>query len=88
MAANMSRNVTNINEITKLMDECKAMGIKTLGPDVNESRQKFSVNRQGAIRFGLAAIKGMGTAAAEAIIDEREKNGPYKDIFDWCSVST
>ena len=82
MAANMSRNVTNINEITKLMDECKAMGIKTLGPDVNESRQKFSVNRQGAIRFGLAAIKGMGTAAAEAIIDEREKNGPYKDIFD------
>ena len=82
MAANMSRNVTNINEITKLMDECKAMGIKTLGPDVNESRQKFSVNKQGAIRFGLAAIKGMGTAAAEAIIDEREKNGPYKDIFD------
>ena len=46
MAANMSRNVTNINEITKLMDECKAMGIKTLGPDVNESRQKFSVNKQ------------------------------------------
>ena len=82
MAANMSRNVTNINEITKLMDECKVMGIKTLGPDVNESRQKFSVNKQGAIRFGLAAIKGMGTAAAEAIIDEREKNGPYKDIFD------
>ena len=82
MAANMSRNVTNINEITKLMDECKAMGIKTLGPDVNESRQKFSVNKQGAIRFGLAAIKGMGTAAAEAIIEEREKNGPYKDVFD------
>ena len=82
MAANMSRNVTNINEITKLMDECKSMGIKTLGPDVNESRQKFSVNKQGAIRFGLAAIKGMGTAAAEAIIAEREANGPYKDIFD------
>ena len=82
MAANMSRNVTNINEITKLMDECKSMGIKTLGPDVNESRQKFSVNKQGAIRFGLAAIKGMGAAAAEAIIAEREANGPYKDIFD------
>ena len=64
------------------MDECKAMGIKTLGPDVNESRQKFSVNKQGAIRFGLAAIKGMGSAAAEAIISEREKNGPYKDVFD------
>ena len=64
------------------MDECKAMGIKTLGPDVNESRQKFSVNKQGAIRFGLAAIKGMGSAAAEAIITEREQNGPYKDVFD------
>ncbi len=82
MAANMSRNFTNITEITKLMDECKAMGIKTLGPDVNESRQKFSVNKQGAIRFGLAAIKGMGSAAAEAIIEEREKNGPYKSVFD------
>ena len=82
MAANMSRNFTNINEITKLMDECKSMSIETLGPDVNESRQKFSVNKSGAIRFGLAAIKGMGTSAAEAIINEREKNGPYKDIFD------
>ncbi len=82
MAATMSRNYTNITEITKLMDECKAMGIRTLGPDVNESRQKFSVNKQGAIRFGLAAIKGMGSAAAEAIITEREQNGPYKDIFD------
>ena len=82
MAANMSRNLANINEITKLMDECKSMGIETLGPDVNESRNKFSVNHDGAIRFGLAAIKGMGTAAAESLISEREKNGPYKDIFD------
>jgi len=82
MAANMSRNYTNISEITKLMDECKSMGIETLGPDVNESRQKFSVNKDGAIRFGLAAIKGMGASAAEAIISEREKNGPFKDIFD------
>ncbi len=82
MAANMSRNLANITEITKLMDECRAMGIQTLGPDVNESRNKFSVNSHGAIRFGLAAIKGMGTAAAEALISEREKNGPYKDIFD------
>ena len=62
MAANMSRNLANITEITKLMDECKAMGIETLGPDVNESRNKFSVNKGGAIRFGLAAIKGMGAA--------------------------
>ncbi len=82
MAAVMSRNLENITEVTKFMDECRAMGIKTLGPDVNESRLKFSVNAQGAIRFGLAAIKGMGNAAASAIIDEREKNGPYKSIFD------
>ncbi len=82
MAANMSRNLANITEITKLMDECKAMKIKTLGPDINESYNKFSVNKDGAIRFGLAAIKGMGAAAAESIIMEREKNGPYKDIFD------
>ena len=82
MAANMSRNLANITEITKLMDECKSMGIETLGPDVNESWNKFSVNKDGAIRFGLAAIKGMGTGAAEALISEREKNGPYKDIFD------
>ena len=83
MAANMSRNFTNIVEITKLMDECKAMGIPTLGPDVNESRQKFSVNKAGAIRFGLAAVKGMGSAAAENIVNEREKNGPYASVFDF-----
>ncbi len=82
MAANMSRNLANITEVTKLMDECKSMGIKTLGPDVNESRNKFSVNKDGAIRFGLAAIKNMGTSGAESLINEREKNGPYKDIFD------
>ena len=82
MAANMSRNLDNINEITKLMDECKSMGIETLGPDINESRLKFSVNKAGAIRFGLAAIKGMGASAATAIIKERESNGPFKDIFD------
>ncbi len=82
MAAVMSRNLDNITEITKLMDECKAMGIETLGPDVNESRHKFSVNHKGAIRFGLAAIKGMGSAAAEAIISERDENGQYADIYD------
>lgn len=82
MAAVMSRNLDNITEITKLMDECKAMGIETLGPDVNESRQKFSVNTHGAIRFGLAAVKGIGGSAATAIIEEREKSGPYNSIFD------
>ena len=83
MAAVMSRNLYNITEITKLMDECRAMGIPTLGPDVNESRQKFSANKKGEIRFGISAIKGVGGAAADAIIDEREKNGPYRDVFDF-----
>ena len=82
MAAVMSRNLDNITEITKLMDECKAMGIQTLGPDVNESRHKFSANKNGSIRFGLAAIKGMGSSAAEAIISERDANGTYTDVFD------
>ena len=83
MAAIMSRRRDQITEITKLMDECKAMKINTLGPDVNESYEKFGVNHHGEIRFGLAAIKGMGDSVAQAIIDEREKNGPYKDIFDF-----
>ena len=83
MAAIMSRRRDDIKEITKLMDECRSMGIPTLGPDVNESYQKFGANKKGEIRFGLAAIKGMGDSAALAIIDEREKNGPYRDIFDF-----
>ena len=83
MAAIMSRRRDQITEITKLMDECKQMGIATLGPDVNESYEKFGVNHHGEIRFGLGAIKGMGESAAQAIITEREKNGPYKDIFDF-----
>ncbi|MBQ8888191.1 MAG: DNA polymerase III subunit alpha [Bacteroidaceae bacterium] len=83
MAATMSRNISNITEITKLMDESKATGIQTLGPDVNESMLKFSVNHKGDIRFGLGAIKGVGESAVQSILDEREKNGPYKDIFDF-----
>ena len=83
MAAIMSRRRDQITEITKLMDECKAMGIATLGPDVNESYEKFGVNHHGEIRFGLGAIKGMGDSAALAIIEEREKNGPYKSIYDF-----
>ena len=83
MAAIMSRRRDQITEITKLMDECKRMKIDTLGPDVNESYEKFGVNHHGQIRFGLGAIKGMGDSAAQAIIAEREKNGPYKDIFDF-----
>lgn len=83
MAGNMSRCLNDITKITKLMNECQAMGIACMGPDVNESRQKFSANKKGEVRFGLGAIKGMGDAAAQAIIDEREKNGLYKDIFDF-----
>jgi DNA polymerase-3 subunit alpha len=83
MAAIMSRRRDQITEITKLMDECKSMGIATLGPDVNESYEKFGVNHHGEIRFGLGAIKGMGESAAQAIISEREANGPYKTIFDF-----
>ena len=61
----------------------KSLGIPTLGPDVNESRLKFSVNQKGEIRFGLGAIKGVGEAAVASIITERKKNGAYKDIFDF-----
>ena len=83
MAAIMSRRKDDIKEITKLMDECRSMGIATLGPDVNESVDKFGVNHKGEIRFGLAAVKGIGGAAAAAIINEREKNGPYESIYDF-----
>ena len=83
MAAIMSRRKDQITEITKLMDECRALGIMTLGPDVNESRMKFTVNARGEIRFGLAGVKGMGEAPANSIIEEREKNGLYRDIYDF-----
>ena len=87
MAATMSRNISNITEITKLMDECKATGINVLGPDVNESNLKFSVNYHGDIRFGLGAIKGVGESAVQSILSEREKNGPFKNIFDFVQLS-
>lgn len=83
MAGNMSRCLNDITKITKLMSECQAMNIPCLGPDVNESEQKFSANKKGEVRFGLSAIKGMGEAAAINIIAERHKNGLYKDIFDF-----
>lgn len=83
MAGNMSRCLNDITKITKLMSECQAMNIPCLGPDVNESEQKFSANKKGEVRFGLSAIKGMGEAAATNIIAERHKNGLYKDIFDF-----
>ncbi len=82
MAGVMSRSLADIKTITKLMDECKMLGINTLGPDINESRLKFSVNACGDIRFGLGAIKGVGESAVEAILEERQKNGPFTSIFN------
>ena len=83
MATVLSRNLNDIKQVTAYMTECKSMGISVLGPDVNESQIKFSTNKKGDIRFGLAAIKGVGEAASESIIRERKENGPYKDIYDF-----
>jgi len=83
MAAVLSRNISNIVDITRFMDECKAMGILVLGPDVNESNLKFTVNKEGNIRFGLGAIKGVGESAVATIIEDRTKNGPFTGIFDF-----
>ena len=83
MAAVLSRNMNDIKKITFFMDECKRMGMSVLGPDVNESFLRFTVNKKGDIRFGMAAIKGVGASAVQHIIEEREENGPYKDIFDF-----
>jgi len=82
MAAVLSRNLNNIDKITFFTKEAERMGIQVLGPDINESSLNFTVNKDGIIRFGLAAIKGVGGSAVEDIIAEREKNGPFKSIFD------
>lgn len=83
MAAVLSRNLTNIDQLRIYMNECKRMGIKVMGSDVNESMKAFSANGAGDVRFGLGAVKGVGAAAAESIIEERERNGGYKDIYDF-----
>jgi DNA polymerase-3 subunit alpha len=85
MAAVLSNSLGNIEKITFFMDECKRMGLSLLVPDVNESSRSFAVNKKGQIRFGLAAIKGVGEAAVDSIVEERQKNGEYKDIFDFVS---
>lgn len=82
MAANLSRNLDDIKEITKLMNDCRRMNINVLGPNVNESQIRFTVNQIGDVRFGLGGIKGLGEAVAQAIINER-KNGPYTSIFNF-----
>ena len=82
MAAVLSNNMNDIKSVSFFMEECKRMGLEVLGPDVNESFSKFSVNDQGAVRFGMAAIKGVGGGAVKAIIEERKENGRYSSIFD------
>ncbi len=83
MAAVLSRNLSDIKKITIFMDECKRLGIPVLGPDVNESYRLFTVNKRGEIRFGLAAIKGMGSNAVDMIIAERDNNGEFKNFWDF-----
>ena len=83
MAAVLSRNLNDVEKLSKFMDECRSMGIKVKGPDINESFKSFSANKQGDIRFGLGGIKGVGTNAVDAIINERNQNGPFKSIYDF-----
>ena len=83
MAAVLSNNLNNIDEITKFMDDCRRNGMKILGPDVNESYTKFTVNKNGNIRFGMAGIKGIGIGAVNSIIEVRKAGGPFKDIFNF-----
>ena len=83
MAAVLSRNLTNVDQLTIYMNECKRMDIRVLGPDINESMRTFSANAAGDVRFGMAAVKGVGEAAVDSIIAEREANGRFKDIYDF-----
>ena len=83
MAALLTRGKDDVKEVQKLLEECHAMKLEVLGPDVNESHRDFGVNSQQQIRYGLMAIKGLGEAASQAIVSEREKNGPFRDIFDF-----
>ncbi|MBG6130483.1 DNA polymerase-3 subunit alpha [Aquimarina sp. EL_43] len=82
MAAVLSNNMNDIKQVTFFMEECKRMKLDVLGPDVNESYRKFSVNKDGAVRFGMGAIKGVGTGAVATIVESRKEDGPYRSIFD------
>ena len=83
MAAVLSSNLNDVDKLSKYMDECRAMGIEVLGPNINESYKNFSATKDGRIRFGLAGIKGVGVGCVDSIIEQREKDGPFKDIFDF-----
>ena len=82
-AANLSKNLSNMDEIKKIMDDCKKSRIKVLNPDINESGARFTVNRNGDIRFGLGGIKGFGDNIVKVLIEDREQNGPFADIWDF-----
>ena len=83
MASVLSNNMNDIKQVTFFMEECRRMGLQVLGPDVNESNYFFTVNKTGAIRFGLGAIKGLGSSPVESIVRERGENGAYTSIFDF-----
>ena len=83
MAAVLSSNLSDVDKLSKYMDECRSMGIEVLGPNINESYKNFSATKDGRIRFGLAGIKGVGGGCVDSIVEEREKNGTFKDIFDF-----
>ncbi|HNO71053.1 MAG TPA: DNA polymerase III subunit alpha, partial [Bacteroidia bacterium] len=83
MSAVLTHHLSNIDKITFFMEEARRMGIPVLSPDVNESKYQFSVNKRGEIRFGLGAVKGVGEAAVHSIVEERTKNGAFKNIFDF-----
>jgi len=85
MAANLTNNITDIDTISVFIEDVQRKGIQVLGPDINESDSTFTVNPKGDIRFGLAALKGVGASAVDSIIEEREANGPFQDIFDFVS---
>src|SRR5699024_8542285 len=82
MAAVLSNNMSDIKKVTFFMEECKSMGLKVLGPDVNESYYKFSVNKDNAVRFGMGAVKGVGHNAVKTIVEHRKEEGPFRSIFD------
>ena len=88
MAAILTSNMNDIKDVALNMEECRSMGVKVLGPDVNESFYKFAVNNKGEVRFGLGAVKGVGEAAVRSIVKERKENGPYKDLEDFvCRIN-
>lgn len=83
MAALLSRNLSNMDKLSFFMDECKRMGINVMGPDINESIESFTADAEGNVRFGLAAVKGVGEAAMSGIVRERTENGKFRDMYDF-----